>query len=881
MLRKTIILMSIVLGLAGCTGKTSKELYDEGIKESQRGNANGAIVLFRNALEKDQNFVDARYQLARAYLSSARYEQAEKEFQKVQRQSPSLPDIKLDLAKLYSFLNKPDLAIRDGEEYLAAHPGSADALEALGIAYAVKKMPQEAEKFLLRALAKDPAKLTSKLELAGLYNAQGEVGKARELLTDVIRRDARNLQANYMLADIELAGGDKERALALYRKLEDIQGAGAVAPYKAGLICLEKGDIKTAEKTAEKLIAMFPKSGEGYRLKGIICYQQHNMTEAIAALQVANKYQPSVAGYYFLGLSLYNHGELESALSQFRLIIDKDPSFHEARLLSGMILLRQKRVDDAIAELKKLLDEDGKNAMAHNMLGSAYMTKGMYDEGIKELNRAIELNPRIVDAHLKKGVFHLSRGKTGEFEADLRAAIQVAPELLNTRLILAAFYAQKNNHAKALAILTAGLTGGKSDAPLYAFMGKIMLADKKTAQGIEYLQKAKQSDPRAVDPYFILASYYAVNGNDARVANECAAVLKKDPGNVRAMLCMAEVSVRQGRDGDAVAYFLKAKDTKNPTAYMMLANYYTGKKDYGKALSVLDEAAQNVPRSTAILEMKGRLQMLNKQYQPALKTFDDIEAITPGRGMQLKVNAYMTMNNPVEALNQANQAVSLKPDSASGYMLRAAVYQKQHKPERAIEALKKGLNVDGRNVQARLMLAETYAMTGNYPKAVQTCEDVTHASPDSAPAFSTCGVILDAAGKKKEAVKKYLAALKLVGDYLPALNNLACLYADGYGGKAEALRLAKSAIAQQPENPQVMDTLGYALFKNGRLQDARSTLERAATIIPDNPMVNYHLALVYKAAGEKAAAVTRLQKALRLGNFTDEQQARALLAELH
>lgn len=878
---KIIVVLSIVVGVAGCSGKTSKELCEAGIKELQRGNSGWAIVLFRNALEKDPNFVNARYHLARAYMASGKFEQAEKEYQKVQRQNPSLPDIKLDLARLYCCLNKPELATREGEEYLAAHPGSADALEALGIAYAAMEKFQDAETCFLRALERDPAKLTTKLALARLYAAQGTAQKARDVLMDVIKASPGNPSPFYMLADLELAAGEKEKALALYEKMEELHGPVPAALYKAGLIHLEKGDFGTAEKTAEKLVARFPNNGEGYRLKGIICYQLRKFPEAIAALQVANKFQPTVAGYYFLGLSLYDNGEFESALSQFRVILDKDPSFHEARLLAGMILLRQKRIDDAIAEIDKLLEEDGRNALAHNILGSAYMAKGMYDDGMKELNRAIALNPRIVDAHLKKGVFHLSRGKTGEFEADLKTAIQVAPEVLNTRLLLASYYMYKKNHAKALAVLNEGLTGGKSDAPLYSCMAKIMFAAGKPTQGIQYMQKAKESDPGALEPYFMLASYYAVNGDDDKVVSECSAVLQKEPGNVKAMLCMAEVSELRGRDSDAVSYYLRAKKTGNPLAYLLLASYYAKKKDNGKALAVLDEAARNTSRSAAVLEMKGRLQMQERQFRKALKTFDDVEAIMPDRGVALKINAYMKMNNPSEALNQANRIVTMHPDSASGYMLLADVYRQQNKTDQAIAELKKGLGVDGKNPQAELMLAEMYARADNYPLAIKTCEDAIRVRPDSARAYVTWGVILDAAGKKKEAVKKYQNALTLAEDYVPALNNLAYLYADGYGDKGEALRLAKTALTLKPEDPQVMDTLGYALLKNGRLQDARRTLEKAAILLPDNPTINFHLALVYKALGERGAAVAMLQKALSSGEFMEKLQARTLWSELN
>jgi len=879
--RKTMILLGCILCLSGCGGKTSNELYAEGIKEMQKGNTKGAIVYFKNALEKNQNYLDARYQLARSYMLTGKYDQAEKEFLKVQRQNPSLQDIKLDLAKLYNLTKKPDMALVMAKDYLAAQPASADALEALGVAYSAKDIPEEAESSLLRALATDPGKQSTKLELARFYTKQGKSEKARALLQELIKGDRNNSQAYYLLADIELSCGAKGKALKLYQELAAIHTSDTKAIYKAALISLDMGDIKTAEKSSEDLMKRFPKCAEGQRLRGIVCYQQHNYTEAISALQDSLKIQPSLAGYFFLGLSLYDQGELENALSQFRIILDKDPSFSKARLLSGTILLRQGRVDDSIAEINRLLETDSKNALAHNVLGSAYMAKGMFEEGIRELNLATELDPSIIDAHLKKGIFHLSQGRMNEGEADLKTAIKVAPEILNTRLLLASYYMQKKNNTKALEVLKEGLRGTKSDAVIYSCMAKVMFIDNKPSNGVQYLQSAKRADPEALDPYFALATHYALNGSNNKAFAEYTAALQKNPGNVKAIIRMADFMEATGRDGEAAQYYRKAKETRELPGYLALANYFVRKGDVRNSIAVLDEASTRFPRTIAVLERKGRLQIKAKQLKDALKTFDDIEQISPERGIPLKIEAYMAMNKPSEALQEARRAITLKPNSPNGYLLIASIYRQQNNYDRAIDAMRDALRADPRNAQAAILLAELYSKTGNYTVAMKTCEDVLHKYPEFVPAFFTQGVLLDSEGKKNEAVKKYQRALTIASNYMPALNNLANLFADGYGSKEEALRLAEAAVAQDPENPGVLDTLGYVQFRNGRLQDARVNLERAASLLPENPTVKYHLALAYKAAGEKDRAVAMLQKALRSADFAEARQAQILLTEMN
>jgi Flp pilus assembly protein TadD len=77
-----------------------------------------------------------------------------------------------------------------------------------------------------------------------------------------------------------------------------------------------------------------------------------------------------------------------------------------------------------------------------------------------------------------------------------------------------------------------------------------------------------------------------------------------------------------------------------------------------------------------------------------------------------------------------------------------------------------------------------------------------------------------------------------------------------------------------------MDTLGFALLKNNRNDNAKKVLEKAANLLPDNPSVAYHLALAYKESGDKANALKVIQKALTLGDFADAAAAKLLAAEL-
>ena len=911
---KIILLVCALFVIAACGAKTKDELLKEGVKLLNEGKPSGAIAVLKTALEKDQNFFDARLQLAKAYVASGKFEQAEKEYQKLLRMNPSRADIQLELARSYIYSDKPDEALNELQRYLSAHPQTPETFELLGFGYMLQKKLDAAEQQLLQALKLEPERSSAKLGLAGIYASRGKKEEARSLLGKVIAGDGKNIKAYYMLAGLDASSGRQDSAVQLYRKIAGLNPFDSEALYRAGLLYVEKNDFDNAGKLADELLKQFPKRAAGNALKGIIYYYRKNYREAVAELQKAVSKQPHIGAYYFMGLSRYSLEEYEMALADFNKLLSYNPSFSQARLFASVILLKQKRVDTAITEIKKVLEADSGNALAYNMLGSAYMAKGMYGEAMKELNTAIELDPKLVDAHLKKGVFNFTAGNMQMAESELRAAVKIAPEVLNTRLVLASYYMKQKNYAKAISVLKDGISGKPEDAHLYNYMAGAQFKEGNTAAALASLHKAKQSNPDYFPAYYNLANYYSARGEHGKAMEEYRAVLKRDPRSVMALVNIASSYELQGKASDAFSYYTKAKDTKDPAGYFALAGYFARKKELDKAQGVLDELLKVRPDTLEALEAKGKLHMGAKKYKEAVDAFERLEAKKPERGMPLlmsayiamrdykaalrklenklstepdrlelraaMVNVYTMMGDSGKALENAELIVKRKPGSAYGYMVLASFYDKQNRLDDAISMLKKGLQVDEGNVQAALQLGGLYAKKKEYNLALATYSGISKKNPRDVQSLFAQGAVYDLMNKKKEAVRKYQEVLEKADDHVPALNNLAYLYMQGHGKKGEALDLAIRAYRLAPNDAGVVDTLGYALLKEGRTDDALKALKHAVSLVPDNPSMQYHLALAYKERGEKALALESVQKALRAKDFPEAKEASLLLNQL-
>ena len=89
------------------------------------------------------------------------------------------------------------------------------------------------------------------------------------------------------------------------------------------------------------------------------------------------------------------------------------------------------------------------------------------------------------------------------------------------------------------------------------------------------------------------------------------------------------------------------------------------------------------------------------------------------------------------------------------------------------------------------------------------------------------------------------------------------------------------ANRQLPNNPNILDTLGWIHYKYGNYSRAVSLLEESVRLAPQNSRLNYHLGMAYYQSGDAPAARRTLEKSLELGlDRAEAEAARQTLAAL-
>jgi Flp pilus assembly protein TadD len=145
-----------------------------------------------------------------------------------------------------------------------------------------------------------------------------------------------------------------------------------------------------------------------------------------------------------------------------------------------------------------------------------------------------------------------------------------------------------------------------------------------------------------------------------------------------------------------------------------------------------------------------------------------------------------------------------------------------------------------RGKQCRMALAYVYAMTGRFRLAEYEVRKLMESGAESAQLWAFLGYAAWAQGKADEAIDKYGKAVALDPENANALNGLGYALACEGREPAKALTCCRKAVDKKPVNPAYLDSLGWAYYRLGYVEEARDYLGRALARAPDESEIQSH-----------------------------------------
>lgn len=199
---------------------------------------------------------------------------------------------------------------------------------------------------------------------------------------------------------------------------------------------------------------------------------------------------------------------------------------------------------------------------------------------------------------------------------------------------------------------------------------------------------------------------------------------------------------------------------------------------------------------------------------------------------------------------------------------RAALFDRMDRVEEA-EAALRGLAADlPEQPQPLVRLGDLLRARNRFPDSVQAYDAalarISTPGATDWPLFYARGISNERSGNWPQAEADFKRALELAPEQPYVLNYLAYTWVEQGRELPEARRMLERAVALRPNDGNIVDSLGWALFRMGDIPGAIAALERAVELEPRNSVINDHLGDAYWAAGRRQEARFQWRRALGL-----------------
>ena len=911
-----IVLLGVIFS---ADAASSEEYLREAEAYSKKGDIRAAIIQAKNALKEDPRNVKARFLLGQSYLQRGNGASAEKELDRARRLGMEWQKLVAPMARAYLLQGKTEqllTEIKPEEDFSFLLKAEILTLRAAG--YMSQQKYSEAESLYDQSLVlvpDYPAGLLGKTRLALMRN---KLPDARQWVDRAVASDVENAAAWVLHGEIARLGGDLVTAQRSFSKAEQLQPTNILALLGGATVSVAQDDLPAAEKQIEKIRDLNPVHPVANYLSAVIQYRKKDMAGAKESLLNVLRANPD----YFPALQLrgaidFFQGNYEQAEQTLFQVISVAPTNVQAAKLLAATKLRLKQAGEAVEILEKAIPGNKDDEQLLAMLGTAYLRDNRVEKGIEYLERAAAVDPEAIGIRTQLALGHLASGKRVQAIKELETVVDLdlGREVFQADILLTLVFLRSKEYDKALEQAQA-FAKKLPESPLPDnLMGAAYVGLGKTESGREKFRQAIKKDAGFIPAIMNLARLDEGEGKLDAAKKRYLSVLKQKPGHVGALTSLARLAERQGNDVLAQEYLQTAWESNSGALQpgLALVDLYNRKEQPLRAISIARELKLHHPNNPLVLKAMGMSQAKAKDYHSAKASFEMLVRQAPesaqayyllGLAFQKLGDISATRKNFKSALALSNNylpaQVSLaklemeakrleaartiaktvqqqRPQEAVGYRLLGDILMQQGDYRAAEKSYHQGLE---HAAVASLAIASYNARKkGNMKWPYAPLEEWLKQRPGDAAVKIVLAGAYQETGKLEEAVELYVQVLKSRPKDVVVLNNLA--WASQQLGRADALEYAEKAYTLAPDNPAVIDTLGWLLVKTGKIHRGVRLLQQAVERAPHMSEIRYHLAVGLHQSGKDAEARIELKRALDVSvDFSGSSKARALLIEL-
>jgi tetratricopeptide (TPR) repeat protein len=369
--------LSIVAAVACTTDPAvlKQQHFERGKNYFDKGQYAEAIIEYRNAVEVDATFGEARKQLAESYTRAGNDRAAFEQFVRAADLLPSDVALQVHVGNLLLVVRKPEEALARADSALKLEPENIQALVLRGNALAGLSSYEDALKSIEQAIQLDPERGATYTHLGQIEVAQGRREQAESAFAKAVALDPKEILSRLALANFYWSVGRTREAGTVFEEALKLEPANLTANRFLASFKFSTGRREEAEPYLRQ-IAESSKGPEGTLVLADYLMVMGRPKDAIASIEGLQSGKGLPQATIRLVRAYAAAGDREKAHSLVEQMLAANNKDAAAHLLKGQLLLQEGRRDDAFVSMQAASAIDPASADAQFALGRIYANRG-------------------------------------------------------------------------------------------------------------------------------------------------------------------------------------------------------------------------------------------------------------------------------------------------------------------------------------------------------------------------------------------------------------------------------------------------------------------------------------------------------------------------
>ncbi len=393
-----------------------------------------ALDPYEKALKIKGTHVESYVAIAKIYIHYFNFDKAFSYIEKVKSIQPRSSLIYALSGYYYAQKGDLEKAVSEYKKATELDSENFDAHFQLAHLLRLQKEYKTSEKYFLKSLKLNPREAKIQTEVAELYFEQGLKSQALDHLKKLSAADPLNSQYVSGLGRLYTLGKDYGFAKELYLKAIGLEENNADALEGLALTYESLEQYKASLETYKKLIKIDPTNAQWYFERGKIQFKTGNLEDALSEFKLTiqiNENYPLSHTYAGKLLLLLDENNAHAAEEFFRKEIKIHPHLKEPYMALANLLAQQERFEEAQDQYKMYIRLDPSNADAYLNLGKIHQHEAHFETAIEFYKTALEKDPNRGEAYFQMGLIykHLER-KSDAIDA-FENFMRVSPDATN------------------------------------------------------------------------------------------------------------------------------------------------------------------------------------------------------------------------------------------------------------------------------------------------------------------------------------------------------------------------------------------------------------------------------------------------------------------